>query len=304
MPTGGIALVHLAGAAMTKIPVGKTIAYAYGFTFGNFLTVLGLSWVSLAIVAVGAYLTLPSYVSGMAAMTTAGDVGAGASGVGLMFLFMLILLVGYVMSFVAVARQALGLRTGPAFFYFSLDAAFWRLLLAYLLTMLIAFGLALGVAIMAGIAAVVFTPLLVVVPPITLIAIVYIMVRVTFLQPPIAVAEEHGVIRRSWELGKGNFWRMFAVLLGIVIPLMIVQFIIQITLFSSLAIAPPPEDASPAELAAFMTQMATEMVAVLPLLVPIAIVFYAAFIALIVSASAFAYRSLVPAPEGTAAEFA
>src|SRR5689334_10765668 len=39
-------------------------------------------------------------------------------------------------------------------------------------------------------------------------------------------------------------------------------------------------------------------------LVPIAIVFYSAMIAMIVSASAFAYRSLVPAPEGTAAEFA
>jgi hypothetical protein len=83
-----------------------------------------------------------------------------------------------------------------------------------------------------------------------------------------------------------------------------VQFVIQITLFSSLAITPPPEGASPAETAAFMAQMATEIVGALPYLVPIAIVFYAAMIAMIVSASAFAYRSLVPAPEGTAAEFA
>jgi hypothetical protein len=294
---------------MTKIPVGKTIAYAYGFTFGHFLTVLGLAWVPLALVAVGAYLTLPSYYSGMAAMATAGDVSAGASGLGLMFLFLLILFAGFVMIYVAIARQALGLRTGPAFFYFSLDAAFWRLLLAYLLTMLIAFGLAMVVAIVAGIAAVVFTALStlvlsVLMSLITLIGIVYVMVRLTFLQPPIAVVEEHRVIRRAWELGKGNFWRMFAVLLGIMVPLMIVQFVIQITLFSSLAITPPPEDASPAEAAAFMAQMATEIVGVLPFLVPIAIVFYAAMIAMIVSASAFAYRSLVPAPEGTAAEFA
>lgn len=53
-----------------------------------------------------------------------------------------------------------------------------------------------------------------------------------------------------------------------------------------------------------MAQMATEIVGVLPYLVPTAIVFYSAMIAMIVSASAFAYRSLVPAPEGTAAEFA
>jgi hypothetical protein len=36
----------------------------------------------------------------------------------------------------------------------------------------------------------------------------------------------------------------------------------------------------------------------------LAIASYAAMIAMIVSASAFAYRSLVPAAEGTAAEFA
>jgi hypothetical protein len=294
---------------MTKIPVGKTIAYAYGFTFGNFLTVLGLAWVPLAVVAAGAFLTLPSYFSGLAAMATAGDIGAGARGLGLMFLFLLIVFAGYVMIYVAIARQALGLRTGPAFFYFSLDAAFWRLLLSYLLTMLIAFGLAMVVMMVAGIVAVVFTALSalvlsLLVPLIALSGIIYVMVRLTFLQPPIAVAEERGVIRRAWELGKGNFWRMFAVLLVIIIPLVIVQFVIQITLFSSLGINPPPEGADPAEAAAFMAQMATEIMGILPFLVPIAIVFYAVMIALIVSASAFAYRSLVPAPEGTAAEFA
>ena len=289
---------------MTKISVGKTIAYAYGFTFGHFLTVLGLAWVPLALVALGAYLTLPSYFSGMAAMATAGEVGAGARGLGMMFLFLLIVFAGYVMIYVAIARQALGLRTGRAFFYFSLDAAYWRLLLAYLLTILIAFGLALGVAIVVGLAAVAFPPLLVFVPLMTLIGIVYVLIRLTFLQPPIAVAEERGVIRRAWELGKGNFWRMFTVLLGIIVPLVIVQFVLQIALYSSLGITPPPDGASPAEAAAFVAQIATEIIGVLPFLVPIAIVFYSAMIAMIVSASAFAYRSLVPAPEGTAAEFA
>jgi hypothetical protein len=34
---------------MAKIPVRKTIAYAYGFTFGNLLMVLGLSWAAAMI---------------------------------------------------------------------------------------------------------------------------------------------------------------------------------------------------------------------------------------------------------------
>ena len=304
MPAPGIALATSRGAAMTKIPVGKTIAYAYGFTFGNFLTVLGLSWAPLAIMTVVALFALPAYFNGMVAIVTTGDASAFFAAAGLMFVLFVAVFAGFIMIYVAIARQALGLRTGPAFFYFSLDAAFWRLLLAYLVTIAIAFGLALGVAIVIGIAAVVFAPLLVLVPLITLLGIVYVLVRLTFLQPPIAVAEERGVIRRSWELGKGNFWRMFAVLLAIVIPLAIVQGIVQISVLSSLAIEPPPEDAGPAEVAAFMAQMMAELSVLLPLLVPIAIVFYAAMIAMIVSASAFAYRSLVPAPEGTAAEFA
>ena len=289
---------------MTKIPVGKTIAYAYGFTFGNFFTVLGLSWAPLAIMAVVALFALPAYFNGMVAIVTTGDASAFFAAAGLMFVLFVAVFVGFIMIYVAIARQALGLRTGPAFFYFSLDAAFWRLLLAYLVTIVIAFGLALGVAIVIGIAAVVFAPLLVLVPLITLLGIVYVLVRLTFLQPPIAVAEEHGVIRRAWELGKGNFWRMFAVLLAIMIPLAIVQAVVQISLLSSLSIQPPAEDAGPAEVAAFMTQMMAELSILLPFLVPIAIVFYAAMMAMIVSASAFAYRSLVPAPEGTAAEFA
>jgi hypothetical protein len=289
---------------MTKIPVGKTIAYAYGFTFGNFLTVLGLSWAPLAVMAVIAFFALPAYFNGMAAIVTTGDPSAFFGAAGLMFVLFVASFAGFIMIYVAIARQALGLRTGPAFFYFSLDAAFWRLLLAYLVTMVIAFALVIALSIVVGIAAVVFAPLVVLVPIIAVVGMVYGGLRLMFLLPPIAVAEGRKVISRSWALGKGNFWRMFAVILGIVIPLALVQVIVQASLFSSLAIVPPPEGAGPAEIAAFMTQMMAQISGLLPLLVPLAIVFYAATIALIVSASAFAYRSLVPAPEGTAAEFA
>ena len=37
------------GVAMTKIPVGKTIACAYSLTFGDLLTVLVLSWAAAMI---------------------------------------------------------------------------------------------------------------------------------------------------------------------------------------------------------------------------------------------------------------
>lgn len=289
---------------MAKIPVGKTIAYAYGFTFGNFLTVLGLSWVPLVLTAVVAYVTLPTYFAGMQAMMTSGDPSGIVTGGGLMLLLNIVAFAAFIMIYVGIARQALGLRSGPAYYYFSVDAAFWRLLLAYLLTIVIGIGGAFLIMIVFGILLVVFAPLAVIVIIVGFFGLAYVMLRLTFLQPALAVAEEKGIVGRAWSLGKGNFWRFFAVLLGIMIPMVILLGVIQMSFFSSLAIVPPPENASPAEAAAFMAQMGAQIVGLLPILIPIAILFYAAMIAMVVSASAFAYRSLVPAPEGAAAEFA
>jgi hypothetical protein len=289
---------------MAKIPVGKTIASAYGFTFGNFLTVLGLSWVPLVLTAVVAYVTVPTYFAGMQAALTSGDTSGIVTGGGLMLLLNIVAFASFIMIYVGIARQALGLRSGPAYYYFSVDAAFWRLLLAYLLTIVIGIGGAFLIMIVFGILLVVFAPLAVIVVIVGFFGLAYVMLRLTFLQPALAVAEERGIVGRAWSLGKGNFWRFFAVLLAIMIPMVILLGVIQMSLFSSLAIVPPPENATPAEAAAFMAQMAAQIAALAPMLIPIAIVFYAAIIALVVSASAFAYRSLVPAPEGTAAEFA
>ena len=289
---------------MGKIPVGKTLAFAYSFTFGNFLTVLGLSWVPLVITAVVAFVTLPTYFAGMQAMVANGDPSGMVTGGGLMFLLNIVAFASFIMIYVAIARQALGLRSGPAYYYFSVDAAFWRLLLAYLLTIVIAIGGAIVIMIVFGILLVVFAPLAVVVIIAGFFGLAYVMLRLTFLQPALAVAEEKGIVGRAWSLGKGNFWRFVAVLLGITIPMVVLLGIIQVSLFSSLPIVAPPEDASAADQLAFMAQMGAQIVALLPFLLPIAILFYSAMIAMVVSASAFAYRSLVPAPEGAAAEFA
>ena len=294
-----------------KIPVGKTIAYAYGFTFGNFLTVLGLSWVPLAIMAVAAYFAMPAYFQGLLAMMATQDPSQLVASAGYMFLFTVLAFAGSIMIYVGVARQALGLRTGPAFFYFSLDAAFWKLLIAYFVTFLLIMAAMFGFAILAGIigagAALLGAggvALLALSPVIVIVAALYFLLRLMFFQAPVAVAEGEHVVRRSWSLAKGNVWRIFVVFLGILVPMFILQIVVEIAVFASLSIAMPNPDASPAEAAAAMSQMVGQLIALMPILAPLGIVFYAAFIGLIISASAFAYRSLVPAAEGTAAEFA
>ena len=288
---------------MTKIPVGKTIAYAYAFTFGNFLTVLGLSWVPLAIMAAGAFLVVPVYFQGLQLMAANRDPSQLFTGFGSMALFGILAFACFVMMYVALARQALGLRTGPAYFYFSLDSAFWHLLAAYFLTFLLIMGGFLVVGIVAGVLGVLLAPLVALVILIALIGTFYVLLRLMFLQPAVAVAETNRIITRSWSLAKGNVWRIFVVLVGVIVPLVILQTIVQAAFFSSLAIPPPPED-DPAAAIAFMAQLGAQVIALLPILIPVILLFYAAYTALIIGASAFAYRSLVPAAEGTAAEFA
>lgn len=289
---------------MTKIPVGKTIAYAYGFTFGNFLTVLGLSWVPLTMMAVVGYFTIPAYFAGMQAMFATGDASSFSGASGLMFLFYAVMLVGFVMIYVALARQALGLRSGPAFLYFSLDAAFWRLLGAYLLTFLILVGGMILAAIASGILIAIIGALASVAFLIVVLGMIYLLLRLFFLQAPLAVTEGRKILSRSWSLSRGNFWRIFGILAAIVIPFVVVQLVVQMTLFSSLAFSPLTRGASPAEVAEYMTQVINEFSGLFPVLLVIGIVFNAAFISMLTSASAFAYRALVPAPEGTATEFA
>ena len=132
----------------------------------------------------------------------------------------------------------------------------------------------------------------------------YFLLRLMFFQAPVAVAEGEHVVRRSWSLASGNVWRIFVVFAGILVPLFILQMVVELAVFSSLSIAMPGPAASPAEAAAAMAQIFSQLVDLMPILAPVGIVFYVAFIGLVISASAFAYRSLVPAAEGTAAEFA
>jgi hypothetical protein len=44
---------------MAKIPVAQTLEHAYGFTFGHFLTVIGLTWVLFLIMTIGGYFFCP-----------------------------------------------------------------------------------------------------------------------------------------------------------------------------------------------------------------------------------------------------
>jgi len=299
---------------VAKIPVAQTLEHAYGFTFGRFLTVIGLTWVSFLILAIGCYFLLPPYFTAIQTMIQTRNPAALGAALGVIPLLVLLTFLCFNMIYVAIARQSLGSRTGTAWFYFSLDAAFWKLLGVYLLMLLVFGAFAIGAVIVVtilsaaggllGQAGRAFVRGLAIV--IMILGLFYVMLRLMFFAVPVTVAEGRRILRRSWALSGGNFWRIFAVLLAIYIPFVIVEMILEGIVFASVAMNMPPPGAGPEQALAYMNQLGTQLYGLLPLLVPVVLVLYAILLSLLISSPTFAYRALVPAsnPEGVAAEFA
>src|SRR5271156_2240445 len=104
---------------MNKLPVGQTITDAYGFTFTQLGTIIGLIWFPMVVS------TLLNFLPQLADGYAAGAAASGAGPVESLAVLLLTLLLSAIM-YVAVARQALGLRQGPAVFHFALGQPEFR----------------------------------------------------------------------------------------------------------------------------------------------------------------------------------
>jgi hypothetical protein len=131
--------------------------------------------------------------------------------------------------------------------------------------------------------------------PIVYCAFIYWLVRQTFFLTPVVVAEERIGLRRAWSLGRGNFWRMFVVILALLVPFVFLEgiFLIQVV-WQGL---PPTaaQGATPDQIMAWSTNNAARMqhywFVLLPLYLIVSVIFYG----YVCGAQSFAYRALVPA---------
>ncbi len=120
---------------------------------------------------------------------------------------------------VSLQKKALGNMPAPTFCYFSMGAPVWRMigatflaLLAYIVIVIVTIGITAALAV----AATKFGPhfgeaIAVILGIIASFWAIYAAVRLFFFLPAVVVAEEQIGLVRAWELGGGNFWRIFAV---------------------------------------------------------------------------------------------
>jgi hypothetical protein len=313
---------------MNKIPVFRTISQSYGFAFGRYLPILGVVWLPLLIMtALGFFIALPAisnFPQMMQDVAQHAQQGAAVPFVPAQFsqsaarlnAVNLVIFLLYAPIAVGVTLEALGLRTGPRFIYVSVGVreilviAGWIAVAAFVFAVAIALGIIAGIV---GVAATLFfaansgahtnawalaltlAPAALVLAFLLALAFSYVLLRMSYLMVPVTAAEKQFGIVRSWQLTKGNFWRIVAIFLATLLPLFVLEGVV-----IWLALAPAilemfaqikahPQDSS-AFVGTFMQGYVHSYLYIWPALLVLSPVIYG----LMLGQSAFAYRALVP----------
>lgn len=294
---------------MNKIPVGQTIASAYRFTFVGLERIIGVIWLPIIILTIGDYFVSGQYLTGMATAMESDDptqalpMLTAVIGYG----FVKLLLVSVIG--VGITREILKPLNRPMFLRFSFGGAELRMAVAviglYALLFVVALicltagsflagaagaapGMAAGAKVVgfAAALALLFSPIL-----------IYAFARLSYLVVPSVVLDGKFGIERSWQLAKGNVGRIVLIALAIVIPLLIVQAVLQAVVMGPDSLSGEMDFFSNRAAQARQTaEQMRQVAAHLPLLMGIKFVLAPFFYGLIFAAPAFAFQALTAAP--------
>ncbi len=274
---------------MNKIPVWKTIRFAYAFTFGEIGTIIGLIWLPTLLIAVLQFLP---YALGTQVVDQEPAAAVAASAFANLAFFAAALLL-YAMNAAAVIRQALGLRQGGATIHFSVGLQELRVFGAFAMCGLLFVGcylvLQIGLSLLAGILPVPGQSLFLLG---WMCVVIYLALRLGALLVPVVVAEEKIDLRRVWSLSSGNYWRIQIVALAVFVPLFLLQFVGTVAIAGVGILAPLPltQDAMQAAVNARVALLDKH----LPELMGLSLILAPFSIGLTFGAAAAAYRAIVP----------
>lgn len=303
---------------MTKIPVGETIANSYSFAFKHAPTNFAVAWITLLVPAIGGLIVTHFYppqfpLPGSNPATAIRLAFAGPH----MFFF----LVAFLCVFAQMAlftREALGLRTGPAFRQNPFGADTWRVILAMLLLSVAFIAIYIVVLVVAVVGAVSVAMVAKLSPDVSPVvqmlaalaavicivgipfALTYVVLRLGFLLVPIVVAEKQVSLTRAWELARGNVGRIFLVWLSIILPFLLLEILFLWFMTGGHMFPPVHASMKPDEMVAWQRQYASTMQGEMQnmqrywyLVAPLGVAFGTIIYGLFAGSAAFAYRALV-----------
>jgi hypothetical protein len=287
---------------MNKLPVGRTIFGAYRFALGHLGTIIGLIWLPLVLATLLNFLPELSGTAGDASTNPVAATTQIFEGLAILALTQLLNAIIYV----AVTRQALGLRQGSAIVHFALGPPEFRMFGATLLFLLVSVGCVLTffmlLVIIGGLAAMQNGNVFVALPSVVValggcFALLYVLVRLGYLLAPVTIVENRVDLGRGWMLARGNFWRIFAVVLAIVAPIGILETGAMIALMGKELIAAMPAVGSSDAVVQHHVALIEDVIRRhMPQILFVSLILAPFNLGLSISASAFGYRAL--APEG------
>jgi hypothetical protein len=211
-----------------------------------------------------------------------------------------------------ITKEALGLRPPPKYFYVAIGMDELRLVGAFFVFFLLMIVLMFGVSLVVGLLSAVVGALAAAFgsAATTIVAglfgfligltaecaVFYLLTRLSFLVLPVTIVEKRIGIFRSWELTKGNFWRIFAVGFVTWAPFMLLSIVLEVMLFAPIlaSLGTKPQPADPAVVMRAMISHFESFVPYLPLVWIAFVLVTPVFYGLIIAPAAFAYRALVP----------
>ena len=210
-----------------RISVGVTVRDAYAFLGAHLGGIIGLIWLPTVLITVAQFFTFYRCINDLIDAVSANNAAPMVPA--------LLMLIGYVVAkllltalmCVGVAQLALGGRSAPALIYiafgpqegrlFRAFCGFAGLLLMAAITIFTLANLALATvaapspAMQEGASALMTLALLA--------GGLLLAARFLLLAPAVAAAETAPVLKRSWVLSQGNFWRLVGVLVTLFLPL-------------------------------------------------------------------------------------
>jgi len=220
---------------MNKIPVGETIVFAYTFVFVQVVTIVRVAALPAVLSSAIDY-GMRRLSTAYSAELDAGDAAAGSLNLAVWLVGTVATIFLSAVATAGIARAALGLKGDHGPFpigrtelrMFAAKLRFW---IGVLALTIVAGVIAVVAFLLAG--ASLTAPPQGDVPPtaatfvaglITWFLLAYVIMtalRMGFLLPATVVAEDKGGLQRSYDLARGNFWRLFLVVLALGGPVLL-----------------------------------------------------------------------------------
>lgn len=295
------------------IPFERTIMGAYRFGAANYLAILGIAWLPFLLFLAAAVLLVVSMLPDLSSLMAIGadtwdETRVSAfvvSILGKTLLILVLLLLAFAIVTVGLMRKALGQDFETVFLYFSLGADTWRLVGAYIVLLLLAtaciIAYCLGVGLISFLLAKVSAGLQGVATTLLILGGIafgiYAIVRTQFFLPAVVVAEHHIGVRRSWKLGRGNFWRIVGIVLAVSLPAYVVftvldSIVLQLALNGQALpmVGAAPGKVTPGEVRQYFTMWFAAVRSVLPVMALLQLLYMVAVTGLSAGAVATAYE--------------